>query len=67
MIDAPAAIPAIQSAIAIGSDAARVKLDLYLTPEQVADLMRLKDTELRVRIERASTLDENGLYLPEGT
>lgn len=66
MIDAPAAIPAIQSAIAAGDEMVRLKIDLLLTPEQMADLMRLRGNELRVRIERASTLDENGLYLPEG-
>ena len=59
-IAADAAIPTMQSAISIGNGkgaATRLKLDVYLSPEQVSQLMQMQDEPLKIVLRVES---ENG-------
>ena len=68
-IEAPAVIPPLQSAISIGGGAgspARLKLDIYCTPEDIATLYRMQGAELALSLEVGSTsIDAAGMYNPE--
>jgi len=49
-----AAIPDLQSAINLGGgegDAVRLKLDLYLSPDQVIELMQMRGREITITLE----------------
>ena len=52
-----AAIPPFASAINIGGgeeDCVRIKLDMYLTPSQIQELMSLRGQQLTLDIKRSS-------------
>ena len=69
-IQADATIPAIQSAICIGGskgEAIRLKLDLYLTPDQIATLYRMQGERIAVAfVTEEPTIDDDGMYNPQG-
>jgi hypothetical protein len=69
-IQATATIPAIQSAICIGGakgEAIRLKLDLYLTPDQIATLYSMQGESIAVAfVTDDPKIDGDGMYDPNG-
>lgn len=68
-VEAPAVIPDLQSALAMGGGAGspiRVKLDVYCSPEDMATLYRMQGTELKLTLAvEGAKIDSAGMYNPD--
>lgn len=68
-IEAKAAIPNLQSSISIGGgkgNAVRLKLDVYMNPDDIAKLYQMQEEEIDLRMSTANVIGADGMFTPEG-